>query len=35
MDVWTVILMVGVTAIWVVLGGAVAYLVAHAHAQRR
>ena len=30
MDVWTVTLLFGATAIWVSLGGAVAYLVAHA-----
>jgi ABC-type Fe3+ transport system permease subunit len=30
MDTWTVILMLGVTAIWAALGGAMAWLVANA-----
>jgi hypothetical protein len=30
MTTWTVILMLGVTAIWAALGGAMAYLVAQA-----
>jgi ABC-type Fe3+ transport system permease subunit len=35
MDSWALILMFGVTAIWVALGGAFAYLVAHAQPTRR
>ena len=35
MDAWTLILVFGATAIWVALGGAMAYLVAQAQTQRR
>ena len=35
MDAWVLILVVGATAIWAALGGAMAYLVAHAQTQRR
>jgi hypothetical protein len=34
MTVWTAFLMLGVTAIWVSMVSAVAYLVAHAPARR-
>ena len=30
MDVWSLVLIAGVIGIWLVLGGAVAYLVTHA-----
>ena len=33
-DPWTITLMLGVTAIWLSLGGAVAYLVQQAAARR-
>jgi hypothetical protein len=32
MDMWAVILVFGVTAIWLAMGGAVAYLAAQARA---
>ena len=31
MDVWTIILMLGASAIWVTLGGAVVYLTQRPH----
>jgi ABC-type Fe3+ transport system permease subunit len=34
MDAWTLTLMFGVTAIWVALGGAVAYLAAASAGER-
>jgi hypothetical protein len=34
MDVWTLTLMLGATAIWVALGGAVAYLVVVSAGER-
>jgi hypothetical protein len=34
MNNWSLFLMLGVTAIWIVVLSAVAYLVAHAPAQR-